>query len=720
MRTESAVRIGVAAFLLASMLTAWPIGQNDKQGEVELQAAKNTELVKGDLNAAIEQYRKILARPGVSRVVAAKALFEMGRCYERLGNEEARKAYEKLVSEFADQKGMSAEARNRLADLLQPRYPPTMSLRRVWAGLEAESPSYPSQDGRYYTFGWEDTDDIAIRDLLTGKVRRVTHQASNNPYQSGWAGLISRDNRQIAYGWYAPPEEIPELRVMGFDGSKQRTLTHGGSDMRDIWPQAWSSDGKQVLTSFVKKDLSQQFGFCSVADGSIRILKSLPPRTRASNISRMSSVSLSPDDRYVVFDFLSNEDCKEHDIFLMSTDGGREIPLVQHPADDKGPVWTPDGKHVIFASDRTGSWGFWALSVVDGKPAGLPQLIKADVGSVRDVTGITRQGGCFYTVNAGRQDVYIANVDPGAGKWSGGAQPIAGRLMGSSTAPSWSPDGEYLAYLVQRRPGIMYQPGAFAVVIRSVRTGEEREVSTALNQAWIPVQWFPDGRSFLIAAWQGTYQDSDLSFYRIGMESGGATRLLQAGPGASFPHLTPDGKTILYFQPRDDSPKGLAILACQIDTGQTREIKRLPEDSWPIIAISPDSRELAFPGPAKDDARSTAIKVMAISGGEARDILRIGPPEDLSGEGSITYSPDGKSLIVVRSTGKDSRMTQLWQVPVRGGEPRRIGEPMQQISFPSVHPDGNRIAFHSGLWGPRQLELWVMENFLPLLARTGP
>ncbi len=705
----------VTIVVLAWFAVPGVVAQKGDQLEEQLKAAIHKEVIDGDLTGAIDEYKQILATPGVSRAVAAKALFQMGRCYERLGNEEARKAYEKLVSGFADQKGISAEARSRLADLLQPRYPPTITLRRVWAGLEAESPSHPSQDGRYYTFGWENTDDIAIRDLLTGKVRRVTHEASDNPYQSGWGGLISRDNRQIAYGWYAPPEEIPELRLMAFDGSKQRTLVHGSSDMRDIWPQAWSSDGKQVLTSFVKKDLSQQFGFVSVADGSIRILKSLPPRTRASNISRMSSVRLSPDERHVVFDFLSNEDCKEHDILLMASDGSQEIPLVQHPADDKGPVWTPDGKHVVFASDRTGSWGFWALSVVDGKPEGLPQLIKADVGQVRETTGITRQGGCYYTVNVGRQDVYIASIDPGTGKWLGGAQPIAGRLMGSSTAPSWSPDGEYLAYLVQRRPEIMYQPGAFAVVIRSVRTGEEREVSTALNQAWIPVQWFPDGGSVLIAAWQGTHQDDDLSYYRVSVESGAANRVLRAGSGAGFPHLTPDGKTILYYQPRDDSPKGLALMAHQIDTGEAREIKRLPEDSSPIIAISPDSREVAFTGPAKDDARSTAIKVMAISGGEARELLRIGPSEDLSWEGSITYMPDGKSLLVVRSASKGSRMTQLWQVPIRGGEQRLIGEAMQQICFPSVHSDGRRIAFHSGLWKPRQLELWVMENFLSLL-----
>jgi Tol biopolymer transport system component len=261
----------------------------------------------------------------------------------------------------------------------------------------------------------------------------------------------------------------------------------------------------------------------------------------------------------------------------------------------------------------------------------------------------------------------------------------------------------------------LYQPGAFSVVIRSVRTGEERELSTGLNQAWVPIQWFPDGRSFLIAAWEGTFQDSDLSYYRIGVESGTATLVLRAGPKVSFPRLTPDGKAILYLQPRDDSPKGLAIMVYQIDTGRTQEIQRLPEDSWSTMAISPDSRQVAFVEPDKADARLAVIKVMATSGGEPRELLKIGPPEEISGGEGMVWMPDGKSLIVSRVTGKDWRMIQLWQVPVQGGEPRRLGDAMEGIGCPSVHPDGRRIAFHSGLWKPRQLELWVMENFLPML-----
>ena len=286
--------------------------------------------------------------------------------------------------------------------------------------------------------------------------------------------------------------------------------------------------------------------------------------------------------------------------------------------------------------------------------------------------------------------------------------------MESSTAPSWSPDGEYLAYLLQRRSPILYQPGALTIVIRSMRTGEERELSTGLNQMIAPVQWFPDGRAILIGAWEDKYR-GDMSFYRIDVQSGAATRMIRAGLDGGPPRLSADGKTILYFQPRDDSIKGLALMLHRMDIGQTREIQRLPEGYWTAIAISPDSRQVAFIGPATDDARLAAIKVMAISGGESRELLKIGPQEDIGGWwGRIAWMPDGQSLLVVRST-KVSRMYQVWRVPLQGGEPQRLGAAMERIRFPSVHPDGRRIAFDSGQWKPRQLELWVMENFLSML-----
>jgi tricorn protease len=55
------------------------------------------------------------------------------------------------------------------------------------------------------------------------------------------------------------------------------------------------------------------------------------------------------------------------DIYLMPVEGGREVPLVSHPENDYPLGWTPDGKRVLFASDRAGTIGVWMIQVANGK-----------------------------------------------------------------------------------------------------------------------------------------------------------------------------------------------------------------------------------------------------------------------------------------------------------------------------------------------------------------
>src|SRR5512137_1821679 len=103
----------VASVLLLPVLPA----QKDNRAEVALRAAMDKEMVDGDLKAAIEMYRRIVANPAGNRLVAAKALLQMGQCYEKLGQADARKTYESLVRDYSDQAEQVQVARNRLTAL---------------------------------------------------------------------------------------------------------------------------------------------------------------------------------------------------------------------------------------------------------------------------------------------------------------------------------------------------------------------------------------------------------------------------------------------------------------------------------------------------------------------------------------------------------------------------------------------------------------------------
>lgn len=86
--------------------------------ERKLESAMHREIVAGDLNGAMEEYRGLLAQPKVPKPIAARALLQLGQCLEKTGRRtEARNLYQRVAKEFADQAEMAAMARGHLSEL---------------------------------------------------------------------------------------------------------------------------------------------------------------------------------------------------------------------------------------------------------------------------------------------------------------------------------------------------------------------------------------------------------------------------------------------------------------------------------------------------------------------------------------------------------------------------------------------------------------------------
>src|SRR5687767_13678148 len=85
-----------APFALAATLAAQSL-------EVQLQRAVQGEAATGDHKAAIAEYRRIAERAGTNRPVAAQALLRLADAHRDMGDAEARKVYQRIVSGFADQ-----------------------------------------------------------------------------------------------------------------------------------------------------------------------------------------------------------------------------------------------------------------------------------------------------------------------------------------------------------------------------------------------------------------------------------------------------------------------------------------------------------------------------------------------------------------------------------------------------------------------------------------
>src|SRR5579871_530474 len=89
--------------MLAMVVTIAVWAQNSGISEARFQAAQHKEQVDGDLRTAIQLYQQVADSKDSSRAMAAQALLRVGRCYEKLGSEESRKAYERVVRQYSDQ-----------------------------------------------------------------------------------------------------------------------------------------------------------------------------------------------------------------------------------------------------------------------------------------------------------------------------------------------------------------------------------------------------------------------------------------------------------------------------------------------------------------------------------------------------------------------------------------------------------------------------------------
>src|SRR5688572_9618031 len=68
----------------------------------------------GDIKGAVQIFERIVRDHSTNRTLTARALVQLGRWSDLLGQDEARKHYERVIREFADQKEAAAEARTRL------------------------------------------------------------------------------------------------------------------------------------------------------------------------------------------------------------------------------------------------------------------------------------------------------------------------------------------------------------------------------------------------------------------------------------------------------------------------------------------------------------------------------------------------------------------------------------------------------------------------------
>jgi Tol biopolymer transport system component len=690
--------LALTAFFLVPMQEALSQESADELYE----AAVFKKEAEGDLEGAIQIFLKVIAKFPENRKVAAKAQLQIGICYEKLGLNEAEKAFQKVIDNYPEQSEEVKTAKEKLSLILKAQSvigtgDKGLRIRQVWSGPDASSAGKPSPDGKYLSFVDHSTGDLAIREIASGKTIRVTSKGSwDNSYEFAVNSCWSPDGQRLAYAWFNK-DSFVELRIIGVDGSNVRTLYQKKNEW--AFPAAWSPDGKSIA-AYVVRDYYTSYsnGLISVEDGSLRILKTIKLLKTAPR-----NMAFSPDGRYVVVDYPQQEKDPMHDVFLFSVDGQQEIPVVQHPADDFVLDWVPGSDYLLFSSDRTGTHDAWMVEIVDGQPRGEPLLVRKDIGQIFPL-GFSRDGSFYYRLETEMVDISIASFDLEKRTVVDPPRKISQRFVGANYDPVWSPDGKYLAFLSDRKAGPGGQTSQ-ALWIRSEETGETREVSTKLRRFGRP-RWAPDGRSIFVV---GNDEKTFLALYRVDIQTGEASFFIDSEPGANIKDfaLSPDGKSVFYAY-FEFAKMQVRIISLNLDTRETKELyrKEAPPDIGGLT-VSPDGKNLSFI--TGEQGWPWFLRAIPLAGGEPRDLIKL----KTKPVGTYTWTPDGKRIIFFNDVStKKEQKSELWFIPAEGGEPQSLGLTIDASPrVLSLHPDGRRMAF-----SVRQpnAEVWVMENFLPV------
>jgi Tol biopolymer transport system component len=440
----------VVCSILVLAVAATGYGQAQMSPEAMLEGGIRAEVVDGNLTEAIAIYESVASRPDVDRAVAAKALLHLAGCYEKLGDDAALAVYQRIRDDYGDVAEVAASARERLAAMGETGLPPQDRVQLQepqfvkelggWAYRPLRSPD--RRFGVYTDYGAPRDEpgaqgggvggyNVVVIDYETEQITRLTNFTTIEEGISD-VGLWAPDSRRLAYAVKGSGRDH-EVRVFTVGGATRTVFRRApvGDAYFAAEPTSWSPDGRKLALLMDNGDESATVGLLDVASGDVTQLATFAWPSRLGG-----NPKFSPDGRYLsVVHTVDGSD----EIFTLSIDGSRMTQLTDDPGSDAYPLWSRDGSHILFVSDRLGQNGLWAMPLQDGRPTSEPMLLD---GSWPGTHGTHWIGDRLaYSDGFALRNVYTLPIDPDSGKATGPAQKVGYKSSGLQFGIAWSPDG---------------------------------------------------------------------------------------------------------------------------------------------------------------------------------------------------------------------------------------------------------------------------------------
>ena len=629
----------------------------------------------------------------------------MGRCYEKLGKQQARKIYQQVLEEYSDQPKVLVLARAGLSRLtVEPTPPtPTMTVRELMRSGEqrqgevsdpTNDPFFDiSSDGQIFVYTDWRTGDLAMKNMATGEVRSF--------YGTDWGSkeffedpVLSPDDKKVAFVRY--PNRVgvtTRIEVDSVEGENRETL-YDPKDNGNMLTCDWSPDGKNILISVQAADRSVFLATLGLQDKKIQRLVTL-------NWEMPRRAKYSPDGRFIAYDSTKGGDSK---IYLISADGSRESVLVDSPGQDDSPLWTHDGRFLLFRSNRSGKWDLYALGIKNGQSSGHEILIKPNLGVSTFLRGVTAEDQLFYYEQVGGRDIAVTE------RIDDLAQTAQFRILPKvqtteNRSPNFSPDGKRLVYLAK-------SPRSKGRKIRITNLEgkilKDIPLEPQIMTIWPPI-FSPDGKKIVLRVYDAK---REAKIMVLSAETGTLLKVFSPleQKGYSRPLGWSQDSRLLYVMLVSQEVRKSWLATIDVETEKVIESTLLSENVG-RVKLSPDGNYLAMfssTDPSPGQERKTQLVLRSLVDG-SEQLLR----EDQIDNHRIVWDFDSRHLFY-RKLNDENR---LYRFSIDTGEEAVLLADLKGLELFSVSPDGKYWAFENRQSGAnpngRVARIWVLENFLP-------
>ena len=295
---------------------------------------------------------------------------------------------------------------------------------------------------------------------------------------------------------------------------------------------SWSPDGKEIVCSTAgrtrpatRNSTTSSLWIVQVETGAKRLLCE----------NDAVHPSWSPSGGRIAFWFIL-PNAGRSDIATISKDGGPIEVITKDASTNWNPVWSPDGKFLYFASDRSGNMAFWRIAIDEntGKALGEPEAVLTPSTYNRHLS-FSRDGRRLLYVQTDRQsNIHAIKFDPKLEQTVGEPYSVT-RGDREISRPELSPDGSRFVLRVLRRT-------QDDVVVVNRDGSNWRDITNDKFFDRYP-RWSPDGTRI-------AFTSDRTGVYEIWTVNADGTNFRQQSfdspSAASFPLWSPDGRRIVF------------------------------------------------------------------------------------------------------------------------------------------------------------------------------